>query len=89
MRAVKIRIRGKVQGVAYRAYAARKAKSLQLSGWIRNEDDGSVYAEAEGPDEAIEAFIAWTRQGSPLARVEEVQVEPLPPQGFRDFRIVR
>ncbi len=89
MKTVKIRIRGKVQGVAYRAYARRKAESLQLSGWIRNQPDGSVYAEVEGPDEAVDAFIAWAHRGSPFAEVKEVVVEPLPPQGFQGFRIVR
>jgi len=43
----------------------------------------------EGPAKAVDAFIAWAHEGSPFARVTEVVVEDMPPQGFRSFRIVR
>lgn len=86
---VKIRIKGKVQGVWYRASAHRKAVSLGLSGFVRNMPDGSVYAEAEGPPESLQAFINWCWKGPELARVEGVDVQEGNVQGFEQFDIRR
>jgi acylphosphatase len=68
-------VRGRVQGVGFRAYAAREARRLGLTGWVRNEYDGTVTTEAEGPDEAVEAFLGWLRHGPPSARVTGVDAE--------------
>jgi acylphosphatase len=73
----RLQIYGRVQGVWYRASAQRKAQELGLSGWVRNEADGSVSAEAQGPEEQLEAFVAWCRQGPPHAAVERVAIEKL------------
>ena len=67
-----IRVTGKVQGVFYRASARAEAERLGLKGFVRNESDGSVYAEAEGEAEALELFLAWCRRGPPHARVDAV-----------------
>lgn len=69
-----IRIRGRVQGVYYRASMVQEARKARLVGWVRNCDDGSVEAVAEGSRAAIEALLAWCRQGPPGARVERVDV---------------
>lgn len=69
-----LRISGKVQGVAYRFHAVREAERLDLSGWVRNLANGDVEAVACGPAEAVEAFIAWARRGSPAAEVRTVLV---------------
>jgi acylphosphatase len=53
----RLRIYGKVQGVFFRKYAQMTAQSLGLGGFVRNEPDGSVYAEVEGPPEAVENFV--------------------------------
>ncbi len=79
MRRVALRITGKVQGVFYRRDAAREGQRLGLAGFVRNEPDGSVHAEAEGDSAAVGAFIRWCRRGPPNARVEGVSVEELPP----------
>ena len=89
MKHYKLRIRGRVQGVWYRASAYRKAEELGLRGFVRNEPDGSVYAEAEGGEAALEAFIRWCEQGPDLARVEQVEVEEGLPRGFRGFEVQR
>jgi acylphosphatase len=73
----RLRIYGRVQGVWYRASAQRKAEELGLSGWVRNEADGSVSAEAQGPEAQLAAFVAWCRQGPPHAEVERVETEEL------------
>lgn len=77
-RTVSIRISGKVQGVWFRASTKSVARDLQLSGFVRNMPDGSVYLEASGPDGQIEQLITWCRRGPELARVESVDVHELP-----------
>jgi acylphosphatase len=73
-RAVEVRVTGRVQGVSFRAYAAHEAVRLELVGWVRNEPDGVVAAHFEGPDDAVEAMLAWCRHGSPAAHVDRVEV---------------
>lgn len=69
-----VRITGRVQGVAYRAWAQREAEALGLSGWVRNCRDGRVEAVFCGPRESVEAMIESCRAGPRLARVEDVRV---------------
>jgi len=71
-------VRGRVQGVGFRASAASEARRLQLTGWIRNQLDGSVEVLAEGPDASAESFLAWLRRGPSLAHVTGVDPEWLP-----------
>jgi acylphosphatase len=86
-RSVDLHVTGRVQGVSYRWYAAREATRLGLAGWIRNEPDGSVRAHAEGPDEAVDEFVAWCRQGPPAARVEDVTASDVDAHGATSFDI--
>ncbi|MDA1044040.1 MAG: acylphosphatase [Verrucomicrobia bacterium] len=65
-------VKGRVQGVGYRASAQARARSRGLSGWVRNCPDGSVQVTAEGSQEALLAFLEWCRQGPSLARVTEL-----------------
>lgn len=80
----RLRIRGLVQGVAYRASALAEARRLRLDGWVRNRLDGSVEALVAGPEAAVETFIAWARRGPPAARVNGIEILPgdPPPPGF-------
>ena len=70
----RIRIRGRVQGVYYRASMAQQATHLGIVGWVRNCEDGSVEAVAEGTRAAIDSLLSWCRHGPPGARVENVDV---------------
>ncbi len=86
--AISIKVTGKVQGVWFRDYTCRAGQSLGLTGFVRNEADGSVYAEAEGPKEKLDEFVAAVKKGSPLSRVEKVFVNELPVTGqFIHFEI--
>ena len=76
-------ISGRVQGVWYRGSMQDEAERLGLAGWARNRPDGTVEAEVEGAPEAVEAMIAWARQGPRGARVEHVAVEWVTPRGER------
>ena len=69
-----LRITGRVQGVYYRASMTEEATRLGLQGWVRNRQDGSVEALAQGPASAVQALIDWAHQGPRLARVDEVLV---------------
>lgn len=84
-----ITIRGKVQGVWFRASAQQAARQLGLVGFAQNLPDGSVYAEAEGTEAALLAFLDWCRRGPDLARVDEVLMSEGLVQGFPDFGIRR
>lgn len=85
-----LKIAGRVQGVYYRASMVREAQELRLRGWVRNCDDGSVESITEGPRSAIDALIAWCRQGPPGARVDSVDIRWEAPQGsFSGFVVKR
>ncbi len=72
---VKLNIKGRVQGVFFRQSTCQEARSLNLSGWVRNNMDGSVEALVEGPDENVQKLIVWCHKGPPSARVDSVDVE--------------
>lgn len=87
---VALRITGRVQGVWYRASTVSEAERLGLRGWVRNRRDGSVAAEVQGPRAAVEALIAWCRDGPPAAQVAAVAVEwQVPVEGECSFAFRR
>jgi acylphosphatase len=71
-----VTIRGRVQGVGFRAWTEYEALRRGVEGWVRNRRDGSVEAVFAGPAEAVEAMIASCRQGPPGARVEKLDERP-------------
>jgi len=73
MPAAQLRITGGVQGVSYRASTRAAAHALGLTGWVRNEPDGSVTAWAQGPRAKLEALIAWCQEGPQYASVKTVE----------------
>jgi len=87
--AVTLRIRGRVQGVGYRAWSVHTARQLGLSGWVRNLTDGTVEAYVAGGEATVGAFIAACQAGPPGARVADVlsvkrETDPEPsPPGFQ------
>lgn len=85
----KIRVEGKVQGVFFRASTQDKAEALGILGWVKNEPDGSVSIEAEGPEEALKEFVSWCRQGPTYAKVESMTYKEDNPQGFVRFETKR
>ncbi|MBL6449750.1 acylphosphatase [Fulvivirga sp. 29W222] len=83
-----IRVVGKVQGVFYRANTRKKAYELGLTGYVRNEPDGSVYIEVEGNLNKLNEFVSWCKTGPDRAKVDEVQVKPTGPlKNFTKFEI--
>lgn len=68
-------IRGRVQGVGFRAATVRRAHQSGLGGWVRNTEQGSVEALLQGPHEAVDRMLSWLLQGPPGARIDEVTSE--------------
>ncbi|HMJ70642.1 MAG TPA: acylphosphatase [Cyclobacteriaceae bacterium] len=84
-----IRVKGRVQGVFYRASTVDMAKSLGLKGFVLNEPSGSVYMEIEGEERVVNEMIEWAKKGPPLARVEIIDVTEGALAGFKAFEIRR
>jgi acylphosphatase len=81
-------IEGRVQGVFFRASTMDKAKELGLTGWVRNNPDGSVEIVAEGAREVVEELVAWSHKGPRHAVVDNVDVEWEPPlDEYKEFTI--
>lgn len=85
---IHLQVFGRVQGVGYRINCYRQARSLGLTGWVRNLPDDSVEIVAEGSVAALKVFSAWCRKGPAFADVEHVTETPEPASGeFRLFEI--
>jgi acylphosphatase len=86
-KAVGVRVTGLVQGVSFRAYAREEARRLGVSGWLRNQPDGSVVGQFEGPEDAVDALVAWCGHGPAHAEVQQVDVIAAEPTGATGFAI--
>jgi acylphosphatase len=89
MIALRVRVRGRVQGVWFRGWTAAEAEARGLRGWVRNEADGSVAALLAGPETMVREMVAALHEGPPLARVETVETEPAAPPEEPGFHILR
>ena len=82
-------VRGRVQGVFYRASAKQKAAALGLTGFAQNQLDGSVLIEAEGEESILKEFVSWCRKGPPNAIVNDVIVTQREISGYLSFTVKR
>ena len=82
-------VKGKVQGVNFRAYTRRKARTLGLTGYVKNLPNGDVLIEAEGKQANLYDLLKWLRtKGSPNSEVEDVLVEITNElENYTNFRI--
>lgn len=71
-----VTVRGQVQGVGFRWFVRERARALGLTGWVRNDGDGSVRVYALGPSPDLERLRRILEQGPPAANVEAVEDEP-------------
>lgn len=85
MPALHIRVTGTVQGVFFRANTVDKAHALDLKGWVRNREDGSVEIHAEGADADLKTLEEWCHTGPATAKVESVIAEPATEEGYTIF----
>lgn len=89
MRAVRVLVSGRVQGVGFRYFVAGEAKRLALAGFVRNLRDGRVEAVISGESAKVEALLAACRQGPPGSRVDGVIVEPADRESLPDVFEIR
>jgi len=84
----RVLIKGLVQGVYFRAGTKKTAARYAVTGWVRNNKDGSVEAVFEGQKEDVERAIAWCKDGPPGARVDKVEVSWLEKiEGCKGFHL--
>ena len=82
-----ILIQGRVQNVGFRYFTFKTARTLELSGFVKNELDGSVYIEVEGDESHVNEFIEEIKKGPSWARVDQVDVNTCPVQNFSEFYV--
>ncbi|MDG6910626.1 MAG: acylphosphatase [Nitrososphaerota archaeon] len=85
--AVRVKVRGFVHGVSFRATMARLATDVGVRGWVRNLPDGSVEAFLEGDERNVTRVVEWAKTGPPRAKVDRVDVEQATPRNLKDFRV--
>lgn len=80
-----INVTGRVQGVWFRKNTLQQAQKRQLEGWVMNMEDGSVQVHLQGAESQVRDMIGWLRKGSPLSRVDHLDIsdaDPLVMDGF-------
>jgi acylphosphatase len=82
-------VHGRVQGVGFRWFAERNARSLGVSGWVRNRSDGTVETVAEGDEKAVGEYLARLSRGPAGSRVDQVVVEDAAAEGLSAFEVRR
>ena len=82
-------VKGKVQGVFYRASAQEAAEKLGITGWVKNTAEGDVEITATGTGNALQQFVAWCRKGPKRAVVTNVEISEREEENFEEFRVVR
>jgi acylphosphatase len=83
--AVDVVVTGHVQGVFFRAAMREQADRLGVTGWVRNEPDGSVRAHLEGSPDALDRLVDWCADGPPAASVRGVEHRAGEPTGAASF----
>lgn len=87
MKAYRVRVEGRVQGVGFRYYTEHEAHRLGISGWVRNCSDGSVETLICGDNDQLNAMLAWLEHGPSSAIVSDTHAEPVDassaPYGFQ------
>ncbi|PSN64747.1 Acylphosphatase [Corynespora cassiicola Philippines] len=72
-RRIQFKVDGQVQGVNFRHFTVKQAKSIGVTGYVTNASDGTVQGEAQGSDDAIKEFVQYLHQGPSAARVSGVE----------------
>jgi DNA ligase D-like protein (predicted 3'-phosphoesterase) len=85
--AIRAVVRGEVQGVGFRDATIRRARELMVMGWVRHGEDRELRVHAEGDRRAIAELVAFLREGPPLARVDEVEIDHVAIEGHEQFAI--
>ncbi len=87
MKSTHLIVSGKVQGVFFRANVKKKAEELNLKGYAKNIQDGTVEIAAEGNEEKIKELIEFIKKGPGIAKVENIKIKNKESENFKDFEI--
>ncbi|MGX1901396.1 acylphosphatase [Thermolongibacillus altinsuensis] len=80
---------GRVQGVGFRYFTQHEAIKRNLTGWVRNLEDGRVELQVQGDAEKVEQFVQQIKKGSPFSRIEKVDIHSISPvQNEKGYRIL-
>ncbi len=89
MKAVRVIVTGRVQGVFFRGSCKREANKLHIVGWVTNKPDGTVEAMFQGDDKDVDKMVEWSKHGPSMAKVNHILIEPVSPDSKVDkFNIV-
>lgn len=89
MKHISIIVSGKVQGVFFRISTEKEAKKIGVTGFVRNEKDGTVYIEAQGTEKQLDDLVEWCKRGPDRARVDEVVVKEILLGEEKEFKVMR
>jgi acylphosphatase len=89
MKHLNILVKGKVQGVFFRASTKAVADQLSVKGLVKNLPSGDVFIEAEGDDFSLESFVEWCHEGPLQASVQNVEVIEGEVKNYRNFEILK
>jgi acylphosphatase len=89
MPTVHLMIKGRVQGVFFRATAKDVADQIGVKGWVKNTEEGHVEIMGSGTDEQLQKFVDWCKVGPRKAIVTNVEVTSIPGQSFNEFKVLR
>ena len=90
IKGAEINVFGRVQMVFFRDSTVRKARALKLTGWVRNEKDGSVKILATGEEEKIKKLYEWCKKGPLLAKVDRIEIKWINGKSeSTDFQLIR
>lgn len=89
MPTVHLIIKGKVQGVFFRATAKDVAEKIGVKGWVKNSEEGNVEARINGSEKQVQKFIDWCRVGPKRAIVSAVEIINTEEESFDTFKIIR
>jgi len=85
MKCLNITVFGRVQGVYFRRNTLLKAQELGIKGFVRNEENGTVYIEAEGEEDILEQFVEWCFIGPEHAEVKNMEMKEGKLKNYADF----
>jgi acylphosphatase len=86
-KAVAISLYGRVQQVGFRYFVFKLAAEVGVTGFVKNQADGSVYVEAEGEDHLVDVFVEHCKLGPPHSQVTRFNLKAIDPQDFKEFTI--
>jgi acylphosphatase len=87
MKTLRLVIHGRVQGVFFRDSMQREAQHLAVTGWVRNNSDGTVEAVVHGEPTSVDAIVRWAQRGPQHAQVTRVDIEP-DDRGYTSFEVI-